>query len=101
MLQGKVSVNHCSPGHRGLPRHALRLLLEGWPMRNLLNMNGTIPGTFSSLKATKLPSAASKDDLLASHQQPCALKTNVSQGCSGSLQHHANSIRLHCYVLVQ
>lgn len=87
ILQGKVGVNHCSQGYRGLARVCTESAPRGRPVRNFLDVNGTI----SRHKPTKLPSAVSKDDLLASHQQPCALKINVSQGCGGSLQHHVNN----------
>lgn len=60
-------------------------------MRNFLDVNGTKCGAFSRHKPTKHLFAVSKDDLLASHQQPCALKTDVSQGCGNSLQHHVNN----------
>lgn len=60
-------------------------------MRNFLDVNGTISGTFSRHKPTKIPFAVSKDDLLAPHQQPQALKTNVNQGCSSRIQHHVSN----------
>lgn len=63
----------------------------GSPVRNFLDVNGTISGAFSGHKLTKLPFAVSKDDLLASHQQPCALKINVNQGCGSRLQHHVSN----------
>lgn len=60
-------------------------------MRNFLDVNGTISGTFSRHKPTKPPFAVSKDDFLASHQQPWALKINVNQGCSSRIQHHVSN----------
>jgi len=72
------------------------VLLRGRPMRNFLDVNGTISGAFVRHKLTELPFALSEGDLLPSHKQPCALKINVSQGCGNSLQHHVNNTEAVC-----
>lgn len=71
--------------------YALRVLLGRKPVRDFLDVNGTVSGAFSRLTHTKLPFTVSKDDLLASHQYPSALKIYVSQGCGSSLQHHVSN----------